>query len=111
MKQSKDELHLLYKDRGVIAGIDTVLTACLAPIKRITENAGTNAGVVIGELQRCDNTCVGYDASTGEYVDMVKNGIVDPVKVTRVALENAASVAMTFLSLNAVIYNDEGENG
>jgi chaperonin GroEL len=109
MKQiiDKNEFQSKNYDRGVIAGIDTVLNACLAPIQKISENAGTNAGVVIGELQRRNDSSLGYNAATGEYVDMIQLGIVDPVKVTRVALENAASVAITFLSLNAVIYSEE----
>jgi len=107
MKESKDELSTKNYDRDIVAGIDTVFNACLAPIQRISENAGTNAGVVLGELQRRNDSSLGYNAATGEYVDMIQSGIVDPVKVTRVALENAASVAITFLSLNAVIYNEQ----
>lgn len=49
----------------------------------------------------------GYDAATGEEVDMMNSGIIDPVKVTRVALENAVSVAITFLSLDAVVFETE----
>jgi chaperonin GroEL len=85
-----------------------VLEACLAPIKRISENAGQSKDVTINELKKLkvENTRIGYNAATGEYVDMVEQGVIDPVKVTRTALKNASSVAVTFLSLDAVIVED-----
>lgn len=86
-----------------------VLEACLAPIKRISENAGQSKDVILNELKKMksENKEVGYNASTGEYVDMVSQGVIDPVKVTRTAMKNAASVAITFLSLDAVIVEDK----
>ena len=85
-----------------------VLEACLAPIKKIAENAGQSKDVIINELKKMksENTQIGYNAATGEYVNMVEQGVIDPVKVTRTALKNAASVATTFLSLDAVIVED-----
>lgn len=86
-----------------------VMEACLAPIRRIAENAGQSKDVILNELKKMktQNVQIGYNASTGEYVNMVDQGVIDPVKVTRTALKNAASVAMTFLSLDAVIIEDE----
>ena len=86
-----------------------VLEACLAPIKRISENAGQSKDVILNELKRAkvgDKT-LGYNAATGDYVNMVQQGVIDPVKVTRTAFKNAASVAMTFLSLDAVIVEEQ----
>jgi len=86
-----------------------VLEACLAPIKRISENAGQSKDVIINELKKLksENSSMGYNAATGEYVNMVEQGVIDPVKVTRTALKNAASVAVTFLSLDAVIVEEQ----
>jgi chaperonin GroEL len=90
-------------------GEKIVLEACLAPIKRIAENAGQSKDVIVSELSKRksnEDWFLGYNAALDEYVDMVDVGIIDPVKVTRTALKNAASVATTFLSLDAVIVND-----
>lgn len=86
-----------------------VLEACLAPIKRISENAGQSKDVILNELKKlkAENDKLGYNAATHDYVDLVASGVIDPVKVTRTALKNAASVAVTFLSLDAVIVNDQ----
>lgn len=82
-------------------GAGIVMRACLAPLRRIAENAGVSSDVVLSELERRPGT--GYNAATGEYIDLVQAGVVDPVKVTRTALRHAASVAVTFLSLDAVV--------
>lgn len=91
-------------------GARVVLSACLAPIQKISENAGQSKDVVINELKRRKSSettnFVGYNAATDEYVDMMEVGVIDPVKVTRTAIRNAASVAMTFLSLDAVVVED-----
>jgi chaperonin GroEL len=83
-------------------GAQIVTTACSAPLKQIAINAGLEGGVVaekVGGLKPGH----GLDAATGEYVDMVKAGIIDPTKVTRSALQNAASIAGLFLTTEAVI--------
>lgn len=87
------------------AGFDVVYKACFAPIRRIVKNAGGSGEVVIDTLKK--DLTKGYNAATERYVDLVSEGVIDPVKVTRTALQNAASVAITFLSLDAVICNDE----
>lgn len=98
--------------QGVRAGLTVVRDACLAPIKRISSNAGQTPEVTIKELQRLDKNIklrTGYDAANDRFVDMIEAGIIDPVKVTRTALKNAASVTKTFLSLDAVIVEDVDE--
>jgi chaperonin GroEL len=90
-------------------GEKVVLSACLAPVRRIVSNAGQSSDVVVNELKKIKekDEKIGYNAATGEYVDMVAQGVIDPVKVTRTALKNAASVATTFLSLDAIIVEEE----
>ena len=88
------------------SGYDIVFKACQAPLRRIVTNAGGMPDVVINAaMQSPENH--GYDAVTTEFHDMFEAGIVDPVKVTRVALQHAASVAITFLTLDAVIHKKE----
>ena len=74
-------------------GIDIVRRALQAPVRQIAENAGADGSVVVGKLLEKNDTNYGFDAQTGEYVDMVKAGIIDPTKVVRLALQDAASVA------------------
>ena len=83
-------------------GAQIVFTAVQAPLKQIAINAGLEGGVVAEKVAGLD-AGQGLDASTGEYVDMVKAGIIDPAKVTRSALQNAASIAGLFLTTEAVI--------
>jgi chaperonin GroEL len=85
-------------------GIDIVLSALEAPIRQIAENGGLDGSVVADEVAHKDLS-VGYDANKGEYVDMLKAGIIDPVKVVRVALTNAASIAGLLLTTEALVTN------
>jgi chaperonin GroEL len=90
---------------SVKAGISIVIDACLAPIRRIVHNAGDNGDVIINELNRHDSN-IGYNAAKSSYEDLIAAGVIDPVKVTRTALKNAASVTITFLNLDAVIVEE-----
>ena len=74
-----------------------------APAKQIAFNAGQNGAVVVAEILSRKNANEGFNARTGEYQDLVKAGVVDPAKVTRVALQNAASVAGLMLTVEAMI--------
>jgi chaperonin GroEL len=92
-------------------GYNIIVKACKAPIKQICENAGEDGNVIAHTvLQKADNN-YGYNARTGQYVDMVKDGIIDPRKVVRSALQNAASVATLLLTSDALIADapKEGE--
>jgi chaperonin GroEL len=83
-------------------GHDIIIRALSAPARQIADNCGLDGAVIVSEiLERAQK--VGYDARTGEYVDMVKAGIIDPAKVTRTALENAASVAGLMLTTQVLI--------
>jgi chaperonin GroEL len=89
-------------------GVDIVLHALEAPIRQIAENGGIDGAVVADEVAGKDLT-VGYDANKGEYVDMLKAGIIDPVKVVRVALTNAASISGLLLTTEALVTNLDKE--
>jgi chaperonin GroEL len=84
-------------------GIDIVRRALQAPIRQIAENAGVDGSVVVGKLQESNDTDRGFDAQTGEYVDMVKAGIIDPTKVVRLALQDAGSVAGLLVTTEAMV--------
>lgn len=84
-------------------GIQVIQNALKAPTFTIAANAGVEGAVVIGKLLEQDNLDFGYDAAKGEYVDMVKAGIIDPVKVIRTALVDAASVSSLLTTTEAVV--------
>jgi len=90
-------------------GANIVRIALEAPIKQIAVNAGLEGGVVVEKVRNLE-TGQGLDAATGEYVDMIKVGIIDPAKVTRSALQNAASIAGLFLTTEAVIADKPEKN-
>ena len=83
-------------------GVDIVRRALSAPLRQIAANAGAEGAVVLQKVLE-SATHVGFDAETGEYVDMIKAGIIDPAKVVRCALENAASIASLMLTTDAII--------
>ena len=83
-------------------GAQIVLKALEAPLYRIAENAGLDGAVIVNKVKEAENG-VGFDAYNETYVDMVKNGIIDPAKVTRSALQNAVSVASTLLTTEAAV--------
>lgn len=84
-------------------GAEIVLKAVQAPLKQIAVNAGLDGSVILNEILKANKPNFGFNALSGEYTDMVKSGIIDPTKVTRSALENAASVAGVFLTTEAVV--------
>lgn len=86
-------------------GFQIVMSAILSPISQIVINAGYDKGVIINDILKSTNPHLGFNASTGKYVDMFQVGIIDPVKVTRVALQNAVSVSSMLLTTEAVIYD------
>ncbi len=85
------------------AGIDIIRRAIQAPIRQIVENAGKEGSIIVGKLLEQKDTNYGYDAQSDSYCDMVKSGIIDPVKVVRSALQNAASVAALMITTEAMI--------
>ncbi|MBB3951964.1 chaperonin GroEL [Aureimonas jatrophae] len=85
------------------AGIAIVRKALQAPVRQIVQNAGGEGSIVVGKLLENTSTTFGYNAQTGEYGDMIQAGIVDPVKVVRSALQDAASVAGLLVTTEAMI--------
>ncbi len=85
-----------------LTGMRLVRSALEAPIRQIAENAGVEGAIIVERLKK-EKVGFGYNAATGEWVDMLDAGIVDPAKVTRSALQNAASVAAMFLTTEAIV--------
>ena len=85
------------------AGIAIVRRAVQSPIRQIVENAGAEGSIVVGKLLEGSDTSLGFNAQTEEYVNMVENGIVDPTKVVRTALTDAASVASLLITTEAMV--------
>lgn len=84
-------------------GYNIILRACRAPLRQIVENAGEDGNVITSKILENNDNNYGYDARTGEFCDMVKKGIIDPTKVVRSALQNAASVATLLLTSDALV--------
>ena len=84
-------------------GAQIILRAVFAPMKQIAQNAGFDAGVVADKIAHATEVNLGFNAATGEYVDMLEAGIIDPLKVERVALQNATSVASLLLTTEATV--------
>src|SRR5262249_5829281 len=96
-------------------GYKIVVRACKSPLRQIIENAGEDGNLLAADVLKSNDKNYGYDARAGEYCDMVKKGIIDPTKVVRSALQNAASVATLLLTSDAMIAEeqkkDEGKKG
>ena len=97
-----NKVAAIAEEGDVQTGVNIVLKALEAPVRQIAENAGVEGSVILDKLK--DKTAgEGYNAKTGEWVNMIEAGIVDPTKVTRSALQNAGSVAAMFLTTEAVV--------
>jgi chaperonin GroEL len=87
----------------VQAGINIVLKALEAPLRQIAENSGVEGSIVVGKIMESKSETFGFDAQSEEYVDMVEKGIIDPAKVVRAALQDAASVAGLIVTAEAMV--------
>ena len=90
-------------NHDVQAGINIVLKALETPLRQIAENSGVEGSIVVGKIMENKSETYGFDAQTEEYVDMVEKGIVDPAKVVRAALQDAASVAGLLVTTEAMV--------
>ncbi|MGN0460100.1 MAG: TCP-1/cpn60 chaperonin family protein, partial [Ruminococcus sp.] len=90
-------------DGDELTGIKIVLKALEEPVRQIAANAGVEGSVILNNIVAKDEVNYGYNALTGEYMDMMKEGIVDPTKVTRSALQNASSVAAMVLTTESLV--------
>ena len=91
------------ENQDIRVGVDIIRRALQAPIRQIAENAGVDGAVVAGKLLEGNDFNFGYNAATDEYTDMVKAGIIDPTKVVRTALQDAASVASLLITTEAMV--------
>jgi chaperonin GroEL len=91
------------ENADIQAGINIVLKALEAPIRQIAENAGVEGSIVVGKITENKSQTYGFDAQTEQYVDMLSAGIVDPAKVVRVALQDAASIAGLMITTEAMV--------
>ncbi len=98
---SLESLKPANRDQEV--GIEIVRRAIQAPARHIAENAGEEGSVIVGKLLEGKDDNVGFDAKTGEFSDMIKAGVIDPTKVVRAALQNAASVAGLLVTTEAMV--------
>jgi chaperonin GroEL len=102
--RAKGAVAKLKSDNGdVQAGINIVLKALEAPIRQIVENAGVEGSIVVGKIAENNSETFGFNAQTEQFVDMIKAGIVDPAKVVRTALQDAASVSGLLVTTEAMI--------
>ena len=106
----KKVAELGLEDEDEMTGANIVLRALEEPVRQITENAGLEGSIIVERL-KSEVIGVGFDAAKSEWVNMVDAGIVDPTKVTRSALQHAASVASMFLTTEAVVANQPEEDG
>jgi chaperonin GroEL len=102
---SLDKVKMDGEDETI--GVNIVRKSLEAPIRKLAQNAGQDGAVIIENVRRKakeeKNKNIGYNVLTGQYVDMIKAGIIDPLKVVRGALENAASIAAMILTTEALI--------
>ncbi|MCA9227636.1 MAG: chaperonin GroEL, partial [Planctomycetales bacterium] len=90
-------------------GVDIILGVLDAPLRQIADNGGIDGAVIADEVsEKAEN--IGYNANSGQYVDMYKAGVIDPVKVVRTALGNAASIAGLLLTTEALVTNFDKED-
>jgi chaperonin GroEL len=96
-------LEKLKVDEEEAIGVNIVKRALEEPLRQIAQNAGVEGAIVVGRIREAKDEHFGYNADTGEYGDLVKMGVIDPAKVTRLALQNAASVASLMLTTEALV--------
>jgi chaperonin GroEL len=99
--KSLTKLKAVNEDQMV--GINIVRKAIQAPARQIAENSGEDGAVVAGKLMESKDPSWGFDAQSGKFCDLVKAGIIDPTKVVRIALQNAASVAGLLITTEAMV--------
>ena len=105
IRASRVLLDIKLDNEDQLTGVRIIERALEEPIRQICANAAVDGSIVIRDIKSSDNTNFGYNARTDKYEDLVKNGVIDPKKVTRVALQNAASVASMVLMTECALVN------
>ena len=90
-------------------GVNIVKRALEEPLRQIVQNAGHEGALIVGRVRESKDENFGFNAETGEFEDLVKAGVIDPAKVTRLALQNAASIVSLMLTTEVLIADDKGE--
>src|SRR6201997_4781599 len=103
LRASEQLKGLRTKNDDQKTGVEIVRKALSAPARRVAINAGEDGSVIVGKILEKEQYSYGFDSQTGEYVDLVKKGIIDPTKVVRAALQNAASIAGLLITTEAMI--------
>jgi len=111
LKASKALAGLTGENDDQTAGIAIVRRALQAPIRQIAENAGVEGSIVVGKILESDSSSFGFNAQSEQYVDLVTDGVIDPAKVVRTALQNAASVAGLMITTEAAIVEAPKKGG
>ena len=111
LKASKALAGLTGDNDDQTAGIAIVRRALQAPIRQIAENAGVEGSIVVGKILENDSSSFGFNAQSEQYVDLVADGVIDPAKVVRTALQNAASVAGLLITTEAAIVEAPKKGG
>ncbi|MBR2742593.1 MAG: chaperonin GroEL [Clostridia bacterium] len=104
------EALLQITDGDEKTGVKIIMKALEEPVRQIAKNAGLEGSIIVDTIKKANDKNCGFDAAKEEYVDMIEAGIVDPAKVTRSALENAASVAAMVLTTEAIVTDKKEEN-
>ncbi len=110
-KKVVEEVIASLDDREEKSGAEIILHAIEEPLRLIVKNAGDSPDMVVSRVLDNDNINFGYNAATGVYEDLVESGVIDPKKVVRTALQNAASVASILLTTEAVVIDDPDDSG
>jgi chaperonin GroEL len=84
-------------------GVDIIKRACEEPLRQIVYNSGTEGAIVVERVRSNESVTYGFNAATEKYEDLVQSGVIDPTKVTRTALQNAASISSLMLTTEAMI--------
>jgi chaperonin GroEL len=111
LKASKVLANLTGENDDQTAGIAIVRRALQAPIRQIAENAGVEGSIVVGKVLESDSATFGFNAQTEQYVDLIADGVIDPAKVVRTALQDAASVAGLLITTEAAIVEAPKKGG
>ncbi|PLR24928.1 chaperonin GroEL [Caulobacter zeae] len=111
LKASKALAGVVGENDDQTAGIAIVRRALQAPIRQIAENAGVEGSIVVGKILENDSSSFGFNAQSEQYVDLVVDGVIDPAKVVRTALQNAASVAGLLITTEAAIVEAPKKGG
>ncbi len=101
--RSAKALQGLKADGDEQIGVDIIKRACEEPLRQIVHNSGTEGAIVVAKVRENDNSNYGFNAATEVYEDLVQSGVIDPAKVTRTALQNAASISSLMLTTEAMI--------